>query len=103
MLYPQILLHLRSLLLLCVPVALSLAAAISDKSPDYGLERRQTPAAAPLVDFEVYEPVLTPTGDADENGCVYTELLMDYVFAFSYGKPFVGTEYLEHTLEELEY
>ncbi len=59
-------------------------------SPDNALGKRQAPAPSPLVDFQVYEPVLTPSGAADQYGCVYTQLLMDHVFAYSYGMPFVG-------------
>jgi len=40
--------------------------------------------------FQVHEPVLTPAAPSDQYGCVYTELLMEHSFAFSYGKPFVG-------------
>ena len=50
------------------------------------LLERQTSGVAPLVDFQVYEPVLTPSGAAGE--C--TQLLMDHVFAYSYGHPFIG-------------
>lgn len=51
---------------------------------------RQAPAAGPLVDFQVYEPVLTPSGASDQYGCIYTKELMSYEFANSYGAPFVG-------------
>lgn len=47
-----------------------------------------------LVNFQVYEPVVTPTGPNDELGCVHTQLLMEHVFAFSYGSPFVGMKAL---------
>lgn len=40
--------------------------------------------------FQVHEPVLTPVEPSDQYGCVYTELLMEHSFAFSYGKPFIG-------------
>jgi hypothetical protein len=63
-----------------------------------------TSAAIPLLEvFQVYQPVLAPslrpsdasrgsaTGPAsDGNDCVHTITLMDHVFAFSYGDPFVG-------------
>ena len=52
--------------------------------------KRQSPASGPLVDFQVYEPVLTPSGTSDEYGCIYTQKLMSYEFANSYGAPFVG-------------
>lgn len=61
------------------------------EGPNASLGKRQSPAPSPLVDFQVYEPVLTPSGTADQYGCVYTQLLMDHVFAYSYGMPFVGT------------
>jgi hypothetical protein len=38
--------------------------------------------------FQVYQPVST-TGGAD-SACNDEILLMDHVFAYSYGKPFVG-------------
>lgn len=80
----------RSLLLLCVVVAPSLSASLAPESPDHGLGKRQTPPILPLVDFQVSEPILIPTGTSDRYGCVHTQLLMDHVFAFSYGRPFVG-------------
>lgn len=55
---------------------------------------RQAPAAGPLVDFQVYEPVLTPSGASDQYGCIYTKELMSYEFANSYGAPFVGVSFL---------
>ena len=62
----------------------------SRHTPDDAITKRQAPVPAALVDFQVYEPVLTPSGTADQYGCVYTQLLMDHVFAYSYGMPFVG-------------
>ena len=70
----------------CVQHALSLWL------PD--LWARQAPAAGPLVDFQVYEPVLTPSGESDQYGCIYTKELMSYEFANSYGAPFVGVSFL---------
>ena len=55
---------------------------------------RQAPAAGPLVDFQVSEPVLTPSGASDQYGCIYTKKLMSYEFANSYGAPFVGVSFL---------
>ena len=55
---------------------------------------RQASAAGPLVDFQVYEPVLTPSGASDQYGCIYTKDLMSYEFANSYGAPFVGVSFL---------
>ena len=67
------------------------ASALSFQGPNHALQLRQTPATTPLVDFQVYEPVLTPSGTSDQYGCVYTQTLMSYVFSNSYGAPFVGT------------
>lgn len=76
---------------LCVfLLALSCAAAspvVSNLAP----ANSQPPAHAPLVDFQVSEPVLTPTGSSNENGCVYSQVLMSHVFANSYGVPYTGT------------
>ena len=72
------------LLSLCVQyVASSRGPWTASNSP---LERRQNllNASAPLVNFQVYQPVLTP----EPAKC--TQLLMEHVFAFSYGHPFVG-------------
>lgn len=79
----------RYLLFLCVLISLSRSAVVA-QAPDSLLQVRQAAETSPLVNFQVYEPVLTPTGPSDEYGCVYTKLLMDHIFAFSYGKPFVG-------------
>lgn len=53
-----------------------------------------------LVDFEVHQPVLTPDGATLDSGVSNGEagevedscqvLLMDYVFAYSYGEPYIG-------------
>lgn len=83
-------LNWRSLLPLCVLVAPSSQDIFASQDPDRGLDKRQTPATSPLVDFQVSEPILIPTSTSDQYGCVYTQLLMDHVFAFSYGMPFVG-------------
>ena len=84
-------LSLSQRFLLCVFAALSRHITGSEAHPDYVVETRQAPlAASPLVDFQVYEPVLTPTGPTNQYGCVYTQLLMEHVFGFSYGMPFVG-------------
>lgn len=56
--------------------------------PDGSLQGNQAPAS-PLVDFQVSEPVITPS-PGDQSDCIYTKQLMDHVFAFSYGAPFVG-------------
>ena len=82
---------MKSRLLLCVFAALLVHTGFSEVNPDNAARKRQAAtAASPLVNFQVSEPVLTPSGTSDQNGCIYTQLLMDHVFAFSYGKPFVG-------------
>jgi len=79
--------------LLCVVVAPVLSSAAVPRSPNYALSKRQAALAPGLLnDFQVYEPVLTPTGNSDQYGCVYTKVLMEHDFAFSYGQPFVGRE-----------
>lgn len=57
-------------------------------------------SATVLVDFQVHQPVLTPegatldsgesNGDAGDVEDSCQVLLMDYVFAYSYGEPFIG-------------
>ena len=82
---------MQSLLPLCVFAALLIHTGLSELHPDNAARKRQAaPAASPLVNFQVSEPVLTPSGTSDQYGCIYKQLLMDHVFAFSYGKPFVG-------------
>ena len=78
--------------LLCLYVFILQCAAkiLSFPSPDDAPQKRQTPATAPLVDFQVYEPVLIPSGTSDQYGCIYTQTLMNYVFSNSYDAPFVG-------------
>lgn len=73
----------------CVLISI-LPSAVVAQALDTLLQLRQVAQTSPLINFQVYEPVLTPTGPSDEYGCVYTKLLMDHVFALSYGKPFVG-------------
>lgn len=76
------------------------ANALSSQVPDDAFQKRQTPATTPLVDFQVYEPVLTPSGTSDQYGCIYTQTLMSYVFSNSYGAPFVGRPSLSTSLNE---
>lgn len=87
--------------LLCLYVFIFLWAtnALSFQSPDHALQKRQTSAPTPLVDFQVYEPVLTPSGTSDQYGCIYTQTLMSYVFSNSYGAPFVGRPSLSKSHE----
>lgn len=78
-------------IVLCVHVVLASGFAPARAIPDYQLAPRQdTPTSAPLVDFQVYEPVLTPESGFTPEPTECTQLLMDHVFAFSYGRPFVG-------------
>lgn len=90
----------RLLFLLCVLVAPSLSAAFSHTDPDRGPVKRQTPATPPLVAFQVQNPVLVPTANGNQSGCVHTQVLMDHEFAFSYGKPFVGEETQESSFQK---
>lgn len=57
-----------------------------------GQYKRQSTNSSGLLDvFQVNKPVFTPPAGSDFNGnCVSEVLLMDYVFGFSYGMPFVG-------------
>ena len=79
----------NGLLVLYLPlllyVSMGLLAQVSATAfhPDPLVERQA--ASEPLVDFQVYEPVLVPSG------APCTQLLMEHVFAYSYGQPFVGT------------
>lgn len=57
--------------------------------PDHA-KRQGAPGSGVLTDFQVYEPVLTPSGSSNQYGCVYIKTLMEYDFANSYGAPFVG-------------
>lgn len=59
-------------------------------SPNNAFHQREISTATPLVDFQVSQPILTPTGTNDQYGCIYTQTLMSHVFANSYGAPFVG-------------
>lgn len=52
----------------------------------------------PLVTFQVAEPVVVPAAKDKGQDCVRTVLLMKHVFAFSYGKPFVGMFMISYLL-----
>lgn len=80
----------RCLLYLYVFIVHSPANALFFSRSDDALQKRQTSATTPLVDFQVSQPVLTPSGTSDRYGCIYTQTLMSHVFANSYGAPFVG-------------
>lgn len=75
----------------CVLVFAALAAAVAASEPKYPIVKRQgAPGSGVLTDFQVYEPVLSPVGPSNQYGCVYTQTLMAYDFANSYGAPFIG-------------
>ena len=78
------------LFFLCVFILSFSSEAAAPASSDFDHSKRQSTAAAPLVDFQVSEPVLTPTGSSNENGCVFSQVLMTHVFDNSYGNPFMG-------------
>ena len=80
------------LLLLCVAVLSSTQSVLAEQVPDSAVSKRQTvaPPTGLLTNFQVEAPVLTPSGSGDEYGCIYTKLLMDHSFGYSYGVPFVG-------------
>ena len=65
------------------------AGSYAFRDSDITLQKRQ-PLPSPLVDFQVSQPVLTPSGLSDQHGCISTTTLMEYEFANSYGAPFVG-------------
>lgn len=84
-------LHTLLNLMLCVFFAFpSISHASGSQNPNLEVSKRQSAASALLNDFQVYEPVLTPTGSSNQYGCIYTTLLMDHSFGYSYGMPFVG-------------
>jgi len=94
--------RLHYLLRLYVLVVLLSHKVLAALIPDEFLQKRQSPNPSPLVNFQVTEPIFTPSGPRDEYGCIWTEVLMEYEFANSYYKPFVGrrssTSYLQHSL-----
>ncbi|KAI6309463.1 hypothetical protein MCOR34_006811 [Pyricularia oryzae] len=55
-----------------------------------GIPGLTTPRRSVLQCFEVSQPVLTPANSTRAGGAPCSALLMEHVFAFSYGKPFVG-------------
>ncbi len=80
--------------LLCAATSESLALPTSPNFSDLDPANPQSPAQAqvqaPLVSFQVTEPVFTPNGSNNETGCVYSQVLMSHVFANSYGVPYTG-------------
>lgn len=87
----SITLAMRSFLLQGLYAVHVLAGMAVRQTPPYPIHDRQAVSSSgPLVDFQVYEPVLTPSGNSTEYGCVYTKTLMEHRFASSYGVPFVG-------------
>ena len=78
----------------CVLALAAFSAAAAIPEPKYPIVKRQgAPGSGVLTDFQVYEPVLTPAGPDNENGCVHTKTLMKYDFANSYGAPFIGMRF----------
>ena len=97
---------IRSLLFVCLFALLSLYTLL-DLSSIHRFNQRGLKAAiiarqassAVLKVFQVHEPVLTLQGTDNQYGCVYTELLMEHSFGFSYGIPFVGKlAWLSHVI-----
>ncbi len=79
------------LLLLCVYFVLPFSTPALIPVSDSSLIQIRKPAESnPLVMFQVATPVPLRSGNSNRNGCVHTTLLMNHVFAFSYGQPFVG-------------
>ncbi|RDW82748.1 hypothetical protein BP6252_03860 [Coleophoma cylindrospora] len=81
---------MRSFLLQGLFSAYVLAGMVVQRAPYPIQDRQAVSPSQPLVDFQVYEPVLTPSGSSNEYGCIYTKTLMEHQFASSYGIPFVG-------------
>ena len=79
----------QSLLSLYVLITFLYLCTFATCTPDEPIPKRQAPTS-PLVDFQVSQPILTPSGQSDQYGCIHTMLLMEYEFANSYGAPFVG-------------
>ncbi|KAL9023833.1 MAG: hypothetical protein Q9196_006944, partial [Gyalolechia fulgens] len=61
-------LNWRSLLSLCVLVAPPLFTTVASRGTDHGPVKRQTPPPSLLVNFQVSEPILVPTGESDQYG-----------------------------------
>ncbi len=77
--------------LLCVYFIVSFSTPALVPISDSSLIKIRKPAESnPLVTFQVATPVPLRSGDSKGDECVHTTLLMDHVFAFSYGQPFVG-------------
>lgn len=85
------------------------AQTASDHARSFGSYAIVAAAATLLQVFQVYPPVLTPTQNGlvitdgssisqsvmptgQTQGCVTTQVLMNHVFANSYGAPFVGRQ-----------
>lgn len=72
---PRLLINFHSLLLLCVLVTSAVQGALARRIPDNAFSKRQTAPTGLLNDFQVYEPVLTPSGTSNQYGCIYTKTL----------------------------
>ena len=69
------------------------ATLIRPEPPDVIIKSpRNGNDSAPLVTFQVREPLYTPHGTKLGPSCIHTQTLMEHDFAFSYGQPFVGND-----------
>ena len=75
---------------LLLPWVIAIFTAVARTQEHSLLERRTVDLTVPLRDFQVFQPVITPAGSANPYGCIYTKVLMQHEFAYSYGMPFVG-------------
>ena len=75
------------LLFLC---SLPSIAAVPRISTDLLLGRQMVDLTVPLRNFQVSQPVITPAESANHHGRIYTSVLMQHDFAYSYDMPFVG-------------
>ena len=79
------------IIFLCVSTTSVIATLIRPDPPDITIKAPSSGNdSAPLVNFQVHEPVFTPIGLKSGPSCVHTQTLMEHDFAFSYGHPFVG-------------
>ena len=81
----------------------------ADIQSEFPGSQSQSQSQEPLVNFQVTEPVVTPTGSHDEYGCVVSQVLMSHVFTNSYGVPYTGmnpfprTRYLLHRSSRISF
>lgn len=76
----------------CIFIALSsfITSAVTHGSH----QKRQGEGPAPLVNFQVTEPIFAPNQSSNQYGCIHTQTLMSHVFESSDGHPFIG----EHSM-----